>query len=219
MAMLSDVLVHTLICMQFPPEPDDDQPWQYRVLLHYGALLLAIVGLLAMGFGAAGIVGTVISAVLLPIGFICLVAGVVLPRIEGSFTAGPSGLSANLRPISPRYTASGPALEVGAGVTATADPITLGDVWDALAAAGFRPYAAGMGHAYLQLPDGRSLSIPNRRFYDHGIASDELLAVIASWGVHPVASGKYPTPSDTNKPTEEVRPTYFPLVLQQQLVM
>lgn len=33
---------------------------------------------------------------LLPIGLVCLLAGVVLPRIEGVFTAGPQGISAPL---------------------------------------------------------------------------------------------------------------------------
>lgn len=197
--------------MQDLPKPDDDHPpWEYKIILRYGALLLAVVGLLAMGFGASGVTGVAISVALLPIGFVCLVAGVVLPRIEGSFTAGPSGLSGNLRPLDLRYTVSGPAIEGGVAALPGSEQVTLGDIWDALDAAGFRPYAVGMGHAYFHLPDNRSLSIPNKTFYDHGIASDELLAVVASWGVQPVASGNYPTPAHVSKPTQEVGPVYVP---------
>lgn len=50
----------------------------------------------------------------MPIGFVCPVAGVILPRVEGHLTAGPSGLSAEVLPVheldQPRYFVSGPAL-------------------------------------------------------------------------------------------------------------
>src|SRR6266571_5650932 len=91
------LLRHILLRMQNPAVPGVGEPrWEYKILWRYGALLLTAVGLLAMGFGAAGVCGTAISVTLLPLGFICLVAGVVLPRIEGKFTAGPSGLSAEI---------------------------------------------------------------------------------------------------------------------------
>jgi hypothetical protein len=35
---------------------------------------------------------TAVSVTLLPIGLVCLLAGVVLPRIEGVFTTGPRGV-------------------------------------------------------------------------------------------------------------------------------
>jgi hypothetical protein len=199
--------------------------WEYRILWRYGALLLAAVGLLAMGFGAAGVCGTAISVTLLPLGFISLVAGMVLPRIEGKFTAGPSGLSAEMLAVHlldrPSYVVSGPALaseqpdgaaagelEMGAETSPADERIKLGDVWDALDAAGFRPYGVGMGSAHFNLPDGRSLQIPNRGFLDHGIASDELLALLASWNVRPAAGGKYPMPTYANQ-EQVVRPFVY----------
>ena len=179
------------------------------ILWRYGALLLVATGLLTMGFGAAGICGTAISVTLLPIGFVCLVAGVVLPRIEGKFTAGPSGLTAEMLAVheldQPRYTISGPALATETADTKDADEadtggsaepdvqrVTIGDVWDALEARGLSPDAVGMGHAYFRLRDDRHLDMPNRGFMDWGTASYDLLAVLRTWGVQPVASGKYP---------------------------
>jgi hypothetical protein len=190
------------------PAGREDPRWEYKVLWRYGALLLVAVGLLAMGFGAAGVSSTAIGVTLLPIGFVCLVAGVVLPRIEGKFTAGPSGLSAEMLAVhaldQPRYVLSGPAMaieapegdEVGKAVTegspeSARQRITIGDVWDALDAAGLRPDAAGMGHAYFFLRGDRTLDMPNRSFLDWGTASDDLLAVLRTWDIQPVASGKY----------------------------
>jgi hypothetical protein len=179
------------------------------ILWRYGALLLVATGLLTMGFGAAGVCGTAISVALLPIGFVCLVAGVVLPRIEGKFTAGPSGLTAEMLAVNeldqPRYVISGPALatdtaDTGPGAGGAAEPvsqrITIGDVWDAVDARGLRPDGVGMGHAYFRLRGNRHLEMPNRGFMDWGTASDELLAVLRTWGVQPVASGKYPVQPD-----------------------
>ncbi len=170
--------------------------------------------------------GTAISVTLLPLGFICLVAGVVLPRIEGKFTAGPSGLSAEILAVHrldrASYVVSGPALAVersegvvagelesGAVAAPAIERVTLGDVWDALDAADLRPDGVGMGHAYFSLPDGRTLSIPNRGFLDHGIASEELLTLLASWGIRPTASGKYQAPPHAN-PEFVVRPSVRP---------
>ena len=138
------------------PTENEDPRWQYMILWRYGALLLVATGLLTMGFGAAGVCGTAISVTLLPIGFVSLVAGVVLPRIEGKFTAGPSGLTAEMLAVheldQPRYVLSGPALAIrtadtgdgrAAGMDRAAEPdvqrITIGDVWDALDARGLHP--------------------------------------------------------------------------------
>jgi hypothetical protein len=88
-------------------------------------------------------------------------------------------------------------LEAGA-VTVQADTrVAIGDCWEALDAAGTRPAGLGLGSAYFTLSDGH-LKMPSRTFVDHGAASDQLLAVLASWGVHPTASGKYPPPSGTD---------------------
>ena len=196
----------------------EDPRWQYKVLWRYGALLLVVVGLLAMGFGAAGVTGTPVDETLLSLGFISLVAGVVLPRIEGTFTAGPAGISGavrGVRDLDPRwYAISGPALADDVASTAEADEahngstnkpvaarITIGDVWDALEAAGIHADGAGMGHAYFTLGHDRSLDMPNRGFADWGTASDDLLAALQTWGIRPLASGKY-------KPDRAVRPEY-----------
>jgi hypothetical protein len=181
--------------------------WQYTILWRYGPLMLVIVGLLAMGFGAAGVAGASESVTLVTLGFISLVSGVVLPRIDGKFTAGPSGLSADMVPVHQldrsRYVISGPAISGREPPppdsdeqqsTAQRELIKLGDVWDALEAAGVRPLEAASGSAYFGLPDGRLLRIPNRSFFDSGIASDELLSVLESWGIRPQASGNYPHP-------------------------
>jgi hypothetical protein len=191
----------------------EDPRWEYKILWRYGPLLLVAAGLLAMGFGAAGVSSTAISLTLLPIGFVCLVAGIVLPRIEGKFTASPSGLSAEMRAVheldQPRYVASGPVIAIEAADTAdvsradageptepAARRITIGDVWDALDAAGLRPDGAGLGHAYFRLRGDRHLEMPNRGFLDWGTASNDLLAILQTWGIRPVASGKYPTRPD-----------------------
>lgn len=189
----------SLLDMTEPRRPGHDDPrWQYMILWRYGALLLVVTGLLSIGFGAAGACGTAISLALLPIGFVSLVAGVVLPKIEGKFTAGPSGLIAEVLAVheldQPRYVISGPALATetpdtrdGDGadkdraVVPDAQPITIGDVWDTLDARGLRADQAGLGHAYFQLRGDRHLDIPNRGFMDWGTASDELLAVLRTW--------------------------------------
>src|SRR5205823_2453707 len=106
----------------------------------------------------------------------------VLPRIEGKFTAGPSGLSAEVMAVhlldQRRFVVSGPALAAdeptvqvgpGAGADNLGDRVTMGDIWDALDAADLRPEGVGMGSAYFHMPDGRLLRIPNRGFLDHGI--------------------------------------------------
>ncbi len=208
--------------MQDPGEPR----WEYRILWRYGALLLAGVGLLAMGFGAAGVCGTPISLTLLPLGFVSLVAGVVLPRIEGKFTAGPSGLSAEVIAVhrldQARYVLSGPALAADESLlsgTSEVEPatepeqpqnrVTLGDVWDALDAAGLHPSQGALGTAYFSLSEGRDFGIPNRGFFDHGIASNELVALLASLGVHPAASGKYPMPPDATPEMRQPRGPRF----------
>lgn len=184
--------------------------WEYRLLWRYGALLLVGVGLAVMVVGATGVCETAISLTLLPLGFVSLVAGVVLPRIEGSFTAGPSGVSAEVLAVhrldQARYVVSGPALSAdeSLAMAAAEEPprVTLGDVWDGLDAAGLRPSQGALGTAYFSLDDGRDFGIPNRGFFDHGFASDELLALLASLGVRPTASGRYPMPPDA---TPEMR--------------
>jgi len=66
------------------------------ILWRYGALGLAVTGLAMLGVGISGVAGVPISVALLPLGLVSLIAGVVLPRIEGKFTASGSGVSADL---------------------------------------------------------------------------------------------------------------------------
>ena len=204
-----------------PREREDPEVrWEYKIIWRYGALLLIVVGLLAMGFGASGLCTTATSAILVPIGFICLVAGVVLPRIEGKLTVGPSQITADIVGISTldqlSVSTSAPAvvlreIQTSEGVLAieAAQPpgaITLGDVWDALEAADIKSGSGAelnnqavfdgvaTGSAYFRLADGRRLKMPNRGFLDHGTATPELLDVLDAWGIRPTASGKYPVP-------------------------
>ena len=53
-----------------------------------------------------------------------------------------------------------------------------------------------MGTIYMEGPDGQTASFPNQGFINWAIASDELLGLLDSWGVHPVVSRKYPVPVD-----------------------
>lgn len=191
----------------------DDPRWQYKVLWRYGALLLVAVGLTTMALAIAGVPNTAVSITLLPIGFVSLVAGVVLPRIEGRFAAGPSGVSAEVLAVheldrQPRFYASGPATDLPIELSGMADAtreapapesplcVTIGDVWDALDEAGIQLDGAGMGHAYFRLRGDRHLEMPNKSFMDWATASKDLLAVLETWGIHPVASGKYPVPNN-----------------------
>ena len=78
----------------------------------------------------------------------------------------------------------------------TRDRITIGDVWDAIDASGFQPVSGqgALGTAYLEGPDGQEVRFPNQGFMDWAVASDDLLEVMDSWGVHPVVSHKHPPP-------------------------
>jgi hypothetical protein len=87
--------------------------------------------------------------------------------------------------------------------------IAVGDVWDALDAAGIHPEGVGLGSAHFRVDDGHLLKFPNRGFFDHGIASTELLAIFASWGARATASGKYPVPVDANEWVRQPREPMF----------
>jgi hypothetical protein len=95
------------------------------------------------------------------------------------------------------------------GATDRAPGIAVGDVWDALEAAGIHPEGVGLGSAYFRVDDGHLLRFPNRGFFDHGIASAELVAVFRSWGACPTAGGKYPMPADANDWVRQPREPMF----------
>jgi hypothetical protein len=179
-----------------------DPRWEYRILWRYGPLGLVVAGAALLAIGASGLCATAVSVTLLPIGLVCLLAGVVLPRIEGVFTAGPQGISAPLLAVHKldTYTVTGPAVAAAqAAALASGQPVLLGDVWDALeerldVADGFRDLGAATGRRYLEAPDGRTFELTNRGFLDWRPVSGDLLELLASWGVRPVASGRYPVP-------------------------
>lgn len=196
-----------LVWMQQESAPGRGDPrWEYRILWRYGPLGLVLIGVSLLAIGASGLCATTVSVTLLPIGLVCLLAGVVLPRIEGVFTAGPQGISAPLLAVHKldTYTVTGTAVTADqAAALASGRPagiVLLGDVWDALeerlgVADGFRDLGAATGTRYVEAPDGRTLQLTNRGFLDWRPASGDLLELLASWGVKPIASGKYPVPS------------------------
>jgi hypothetical protein len=197
-----------------PASPYGGGPrWQYVILWRYGALGLAMTGVAMIGVGASGVAGVPISLALLPLGFASLIAGVILPRIEGKFTAGSSGVSAELLAVHKldilSFTASAPALATADGhgqldgdetgdITPglTAEAIKLGDVWEALELAGFQVTQAGMSKAFLEGPQGRSIGLHVPEALGWATASDDLVAQLATWDIRPVASGRYPIPPD-----------------------
>lgn len=185
--------------------------WQYVIVWRYGPLGLIVLGLGMLGYGASGHPSAPVSLSLIPLGFASVVAGVVLPRIERRFAAGARGVAAELLAVHeldpPTYTASGLAL-APPGAQGQAAQIKLGDVWDALESAGFRPGQAAMGKRFLEGPEGRTILLHQRGFFDWAVVSDELLAQLASWGVHPVPSGRYPVPPDPNVDPANVRQPY-----------
>ncbi len=70
--------------MQDASAPGHGDPrWEYRILWRYGPLGLVVAGAALLAIGASGLCATAVSVTLLPIGLVCLLAGVVLPRIEG----------------------------------------------------------------------------------------------------------------------------------------
>src|SRR5215469_4491949 len=181
-------------------------------------LALLAIGLALLGIGASGIQGEAVSVTLIPVGFASAVAGVILPRTEGDFSFGGSGVKGHLAPIeniswgisTPAVVLKEVAVVDGTTAVEAAQPagsITVGDIWDALDAAGVRDRGAaalnnqatyqgvGLGSAYFRLADGRMLKIPNRDFVDYGAVAPGLLALLVEWGIHPTASGKYPEPA------------------------
>src|SRR5260221_5049427 len=125
---------------------------EYVMVWRYGPLLLLGVGLALLAFGASGLCSTAISLTILPLGFLLLVIGVVLPRIEGNFSASPTAVTAAVLRVdqldAPMFSATGPATAPGGievsdaivnGLTEAPEPVKLGDVWDALDSSDFRP--------------------------------------------------------------------------------
>ena len=74
----------------------------------------------------------------------------------------------------------------------------VGDVWDALEGAGFQVTKLATGRKLLVGPTEQSIFLHGRELVGGRVASESLLAQLASWGITPVASGKYSPPPGAN---------------------
>jgi hypothetical protein len=85
--------------------------WEYRLLWRYPPLLLIVVGLGLMAAGLAGVSSTAISTTALGLGFVSILSGAVLPRIDGKFKASVREVSGQLMaPHELDYAVSGSAV-------------------------------------------------------------------------------------------------------------
>lgn len=94
-----------------------------------------------------------------------------------------------------------PGSEPGAGGQA---PVVIGDVWQAIrekvgVPGGFKRLGSGPARIYLQAPDNRILALPAPGLVDWRSASAELLGLLTTWHLQPVASGKFPPPEDPSQ--------------------
>jgi hypothetical protein len=155
-------------------------------------------------YGASSAASAPKGVTLITLGFAALVAGIILPRIDGKFSAGSSGVTADLIPVhivDATFTASARAIADSDEETAEGAgslPITVGDVWDALESAGFRITSAATGKRLLTGPHGRTIVLHVRDLLGFRPASKDLIEQLASWGIQPVASGKYHPPPGTD---------------------
>lgn len=70
----------------------------------------------------------------------------------------------------------------------------VGDVWDALDSAGFQVTKVATGRRLLIGPADQSVFLHGKELVGDFIAAQSLLELVASWAIHPVASGKYAPP-------------------------
>jgi hypothetical protein len=73
----------------------------------------------------------------------------------------------------------------------------VGDVWDALEPA-FQVTKVATGRRLLVGPGGQSIFLHGRELIGGLAAAESLIAVLASWGITPVASGGYAPPAGAN---------------------
>ena len=71
----------------------------------------------------------------------------------------------------------------------------VGDVWDALEGASFQITKQATGRRLLTGPAEQTIFLHGRELVGFRAASQSLLAQLSSWGIQPVASGKYPPPA------------------------
>jgi hypothetical protein len=74
----------------------------------------------------------------------------------------------------------------------------VGDVWDALGAAGFQVTTVATGRRLLVGPAQQTIFLHGQELVGGWVASASLVALLASWGITPVASGKYAPPPGAN---------------------
>lgn len=82
----------------------------------------------------------------------------------------------------------------GVSHAAGSTPVTVGDIWDALAGAGFQVTKESTGRRLLTGPQQQQILLHGQELAGYRPAADDLLAQLASWGIQPVASGKYQPP-------------------------
>jgi hypothetical protein len=70
----------------------------------------------------------------------------------------------------------------------------VGDVWDALGPA-FQVTKMATGRRLLLGRGGQTIFLHGRELAGGLVASESLIALLASWGITPVASGKYSPPA------------------------
>ncbi len=133
-----------------------DWRWQYVIVSRYGPLGLVLLGLGMIVYAMAGDESDAVTITQLTLGFVSFVAGVVLPRIEGEFSARGQGVTGKLLSItqieSRRFVAKGPvlALDSRQSVADQDSGIMFGDAWDELEANGFRVVDSAAGHRSLE---------------------------------------------------------------------
>jgi hypothetical protein len=70
----------------------------------------------------------------------------------------------------------------------------VGDVWDALVAAGFQVTKLATGRRLQIGPAQQPILLHGQELVGGLVASASLIAQLAEWGITPVASGKYSPP-------------------------
>ena len=74
----------------------------------------------------------------------------------------------------------------------------VGDVWDALEGAGFQQTKVATGRRLLVGPAEQSIFLHGKELVGGRVADQSLIAELNSWGIQPVASGKYHPPPNAD---------------------
>jgi hypothetical protein len=156
-----------------------------------------LLDLAMIGYAMATNRSDAVTVGLLTLGLVSVVAGVVLPRIEGEFSASGQGVAGKLLSVTQldtQFVVKGPALAADSkkSVTDQDRPIMFGDVWDELDAHGFHIIDAASGNYTVVDNQGHQIQLPGRGHSEGKAASPQLLSLLRSWGLNPTASGKYP---------------------------